>query len=159
MGCILGKKKKKEKNSNPQCLVHLNPFLSVCSLVFRPLVLISSGRWVSPRLAVSPGGRRSFLLLLIWETFRSHHMILETSVRGRKVQSEKPRADRSSTGRGPAVPSIRRQGQMGLPTAPRWWDFWMSWSPRWGKCHRPSKGKVRLSEVGRVISLERYRAA
>lgn len=42
-------------------------------------------------------GRKTSLLLLIWETFRSHHMLLEASVRGRKVQSEKPSADRRQT--------------------------------------------------------------
>lgn len=51
-------------------------------------------------------------------------------------------------GRGPTIPSIRQQEQMGLPTAQCWWDFWESWPSRRGKCHRPNQGKIWLSNIG-----------
>lgn len=89
--------------------------------MFRPLILISSDRWLI-HLAGSLE-EESLASFIDLKPFKSHHMLLEASVRDRKVQSENPSADRSLAWAVVQPPSHPTAGTDGPLTAPWWCVF------------------------------------
>lgn len=62
-----------------------------------------------------PRGSKSLLFLLIQEPFKSHHMLLEASVRGRNIHSDNPVQTEAHFGQLSSHPCLLTAGRDGPP--------------------------------------------